>query len=75
MIAKNRIDAYFKKKGYNDSLSNLAEWISIEDIMETYQMTERGIHIFVSRYAIPKKRMHGKVYYSKQHIDILKNKK
>ena len=38
-------------------------------------MTEYGVRTFVSRYAIPKKRLNGKLYYSKQHIDKLKNKK
>ena len=42
--------------------------------MKTYGMTEHGVRVFVSRYAIPKKRLNGKLYYSKQHIDKLKHK-
>ena len=41
--------------------------------MEIYNMTEHSVRVFVSRYAIPKKRLNGKLYYSKQHIDKLKN--
>ncbi len=74
LIAKNKIDNYFKKKGFDGSLINLAEWLTISDIMEEYSMTEQAIYIFASRYSIPKKRMNGKLYYSKQHIDKLKNK-
>lgn len=75
LIAKGKMDAYFRKKGFDATLSNLAEWITIAEVMETYNMTEYGVRTFVSRYAIPKKRLNGKLYYSKQHIDKLKNKK
>ena len=74
LIAKNKIDAYFRKKGFDATLSNLAEWITTLQVLETYGMTERAVRIFVSRYTIPKKRINGKLYYSKQHIDKLKNK-
>ena len=74
LIAKSRIDAYFRKRGFDDTLSNLADWITTPEIMETYGMTEHGVRVFVSRYAIPKKRLNGKLYYSKQHIDKLKHK-
>ena len=74
LIAKNRIDAYFRKRGFDDTLSNLADWITTPEIMEIYGMTEPGVRVFVSRYAIPKKRLNGKLYYSKQHIDKLKHK-
>ena len=72
-IAKNRIDAYFRKRGFDTTLSNLAEWITTPEVMEIYNMTEHGVRVFVSRYVIPKKRLNGKLYYSKQHIDKLKN--
>lgn len=74
LIAKGKIDAYFKKKGFDTTLSNLADWITTVEVMETYNMTEHSVRAFVSRYAIPKKRINGKLYYSKQHIDKLKNK-
>lgn len=74
LIAKSRMDAYFRKRGFDDTLSNLADWITTPEIMEAYGMTEHGVRVFVSRYAIPKKRLNGKLYYSKQHIDKLKHK-
>lgn len=74
LIAKGKIDAYFKKKGFDGSLNNLADWLTISGVMEEYEMTEQGVYVFVSRYSIPKKRVNGKLYYSKQHIDKLKNK-
>lgn len=74
LIAKGKIDAYFTKKGFDGSLNNLADWLTISGVMEEYEMTEQGVYVFVSRYSIPKKRANGKLYYSKQHIDKLKNK-
>ena len=74
LIAKGKIDAYFRKRGFDTTLSNLAEWVTAPEVMETYNMTEHAVRIFVSRYAIPKKRISGKLYYSKQHIDKLKYK-
>lgn len=73
LIAKSKIDAYFRRKGFDATLSNLAEWITTIEVMETYNMTKHSVRVFVSRYAIPKKRLNGKLYYSKQHIDKLKN--
>lgn len=74
LIAKSRIDSYFRKRGFDNTLSNLADWITTPEAMETYGMTEQAVRVFVSRYAIPKKRLNGKLYYSKQHIDKLKHK-
>jgi len=74
LIAKRQIDNYFTKKGFEPSLINLAEWYTVTEIMEKYGMTEQGVYVFASRYKIPKKQQGGKRYYSKQHIDILKNK-
>lgn len=74
LIAKSRIDAYFRKRGFDDTLSNLADWMTTPEVMEIYGMTEQAVRVFVSRYSIPKKRLNGKLYYSKQHIDKLKNK-
>ena len=73
LIAKNRIDAYFRKRGFDTTLSNHADWKPTPEVMEIYNMTEHGLRVFVSRYVIPKKRLNGKLYYSKQHIDKLKN--
>jgi excisionase family DNA binding protein len=74
LIAKSKLDAYFKKQGFDSTILNLAEWSTVDVIKEQYNMTEKAVHIFVSRYKIPKMRQDGKLYYSKQHIDKLKNK-
>ena len=74
LLAKRQIDNYFNKRGFEPSLINLADWYTVTEIMEKYEMTEKGVYTFVSRYKIPKKQQNGKRFYSKQHIDILKNK-
>lgn len=74
MIEKNRIDAYFNKRGYDESISNLSDWVTVPEIMNEYSMTESAVYSFLSDYSIPKKQQGGKRYYSKQHIENLKNK-
>jgi len=74
LISKRQIDNFFNKRGFEPSLINLAEWYTVTDIMEKYGMTEQGVYVLASRYKIPKKQLEGKRFYSKQHIDILKNK-
>ena len=74
LVAKKQIDNYFKKKGFDFSLKNLAEWYTISEIMEKYDITEHGAYTLTSRYKIPRKQEGGKRYYSKLQIDDLKNK-
>ena len=74
LIDKNKIDTYFKKKGFESSISNLADWVTVSEIVDNYKMTEMSVYTFVSEYNIPRKRSNGKLYYSKHHLDILKNK-
>ena len=74
LIAKNKIDAYFKQRGFDPTILNLSQWYTIEDIKTQYNMTSQGVYVFVSKYQIPKKQQNGKRYYSKQHIDNLKSK-
>ena len=74
LISKRQIDSYFVKKGFDSSLVNLAEWYTLSEVMDRYGMTEQAVYVLVSRYQIPKKQQDGKRYYSKQHIDNLKNK-
>jgi predicted DNA-binding ArsR family transcriptional regulator len=74
LMAKNKTDAYFKKQGYDQSIINLSEWLTIPEIKKQYGMTENTAYSFVSDHGIPKKQKNGRRYYSKQHIDNIKNK-
>lgn len=75
LVAQNHVDTYFKKRGFNEALQNLAEWVSISGIMKEYNMSETAVYSFISEYKIPKKQLNGKRYYSKLHIDNLKKQK
>lgn len=72
LVARNKINEYFKKKGFDKSIVNLAEWYTISEIMKQYDMTENAVYTFVSRFQIPKKQEYGKRFYSKLHVDNLK---
>ena len=74
LVAKTRIDNYFKRQGYDEAVINLSEWLIFSDIIEQYGMTKNATYTFLSENHIPKKQQNGKRYYSKQHIDNLKSK-
>lgn len=62
-------DKYFASKAAD---SNITEWYSVEDLTEKFRMTTSAIYSFVSRFAIPKKKIKRQVFYSKKHVDIAK---
>jgi excisionase family DNA binding protein len=69
-FSRKHVDAYFSKKHYE---TGIAEWYSIDDIKEKYNMTINAVYSFVSENTIPKKKEGKFVYYSKTHVDKLKN--
>ena len=62
-------DKYFASKAPD---SNITEWYSVEDLTEKFGMTTSAIYSFVSRFAIPKKKIKRQVFYSQKHVDIAK---
>lgn len=50
----------------------ITEWYSVEDLTEKFGMATSAIYSFVSRFAIPKKKIKRQVFYSKKHVDIAK---
>lgn len=75
LVAQKRIDAYFKRQGYDETISNFSEWITIQEIKEQYNHTNNAAYSFVSIHNIPRKQQNGIRYYSKYHIDNIKEKK
>lgn len=69
-FSRKHVDAFFSKTRFE---TGIAEWYSAEEIKETYKMTLGGVYQFVSDNAIPKKKEGRTVYYSKSHVDNLKN--
>ena len=52
---------------------NIKEWIGAEQMEEIYGMSKNARCSFVHRHKIPSRVVYGKVQYSKDHIDIIKN--
>ena len=74
LIAKNKINNYFRKRGYDESITGISDWITLPDLMEQYNMSESAAYSFLSENRIPKKQKDGRRYYSKWHIDNIKHK-
>ena len=67
--SKKHFDDYFAKKAPDPEIK---EWYSTQDMQEKFGMTLTAIYSFVSKNAIPKKKVGIMVYYSKKHVDIAK---
>ena len=67
--SKKHVDDYFTKKAPDPEIK---EWYSTQDMQEKFGMTLTAIYSFVSKNAIPKKKVGIMVYYSKKHVDIAK---
>lgn len=67
--SKKHIDAYFRKKAPDDSIS---EWYTTPEIQEKFGMTLPAIYCFVSTENIPRKKEKNVSYYSKYHFDLAK---
>ncbi len=70
--SQKHIDAYFRKHAPD---ANIKDWYSTKEIMEKYGMTKTAVYTLVSNYKIPKKREGNATFYSKQHIEAIKEKK
>lgn len=68
-FSRKHVDAYFSKKNQH---TGIAEWYSVDDIMERFNMTVNSVYSFVSENSIPKKKEGKYVFYSKYHVDKLK---
>ena len=67
--SKKHFDDYFAKKAPDPEIK---EWYSTQDMQEKFGMTLTAIYSFISKNAIPKKKVGIMVYYSKKHVDIAK---
>ncbi|MDR3266306.1 MAG: helix-turn-helix domain-containing protein [Tannerella sp.] len=74
LVSKNHVDRYFEKRSNGNEIDNLAKWLTMLEVMSEYGMTTSAAYSFLSLHNIPKKRMNGKMIYSKQYIDTIKNK-
>ena len=66
-LAVNRFFVKYK------AADNIKEWIGAEQMEEIYDMSKDARCSFVHRHKIPSRVVYGKVQYSKDHIDTIKN--
>lgn len=67
---KGSIDLLYNKK---NKYAEITDWITPEEIRTTFKMTADGVRSFIHRHKIPAKVEYGSTYYSKQHIEEIKN--
>ena len=56
-----------------NNYSEITDWITPEEMRSTYKMTAEAVRSFIYRHQIPAKVEYGTTYYSKQHIEQVKN--
>jgi excisionase family DNA binding protein len=73
-VSKKHIDEYNKKNTEQNQISNRDEWLTVDEIAETYGLSMSGVYSYVSSHGIPKKTLDGQIkVYSKYHIDKFRN--
>lgn len=69
---------YYSKRHIEDLLgisidiSQITEWLSIDEVEYAYGMGSSAIHAYAYRHGIPTKREYGRTLYSKSHLDELR---
>jgi hypothetical protein len=56
-----------------EEVAHFIGWITPEEMRTTFKMTADGVRSFIHRHKIPAKVEYGSTYYSKQHIEEIKN--
>ena len=59
-------------KREKESFPEITEWYTCEEIMRRYGMTQSAVYCMINASGIPSKRIKRISYYSKRHVDILK---
>lgn len=67
---KLAVERFFAKYQAKD---NVKEWIGAEQMEQLYGMTKEARRSFAHRHDIPTRKVYGKVQYSRDHIDMVKN--
>ena len=62
------VDILMRKREKN-RYPDISEWYTVEDIMERFGLTRKGVYDFVYKHDIPKRKDGLKASYSKQHVD------
>ena len=58
--------------GLTSDIASITAWLTTEQAFEEYGMSATAIHAYAYRHRIPTKREYGIVYYSRTHLDELR---
>ena len=58
--------------GLTADIASITAWLTTEQVFEEYGMSATAIHAYAYRHCIPTKREYGIVYYSRTHLDELR---
>ena len=58
--------------GLTADIASITAWPTTEQVFEEYGMSATAIHAYAYRHRIPTKREYGIVYYSRTHLDELR---
>lgn len=58
--------------GLTADIASITEWLTTEQVFEVFGMKPTAIHAYAYRHRIPTKREYGILYYSKTHLDELR---
>lgn len=58
--------------GLTVDIAAITEWLTTEQVFEVYGMKPTAIHAYAYRHSIPTKKEYGILYYSKTHLDELR---
>lgn len=58
--------------GLTADIASITAWLTTEQVFEEYGMSATAIHAYAYRHRIPTKREYGIVYYSRTHLDELR---
>lgn len=58
--------------GLTADIASITEWLTTEQVFEVFGMKPTAIHAYAYRHRIPTKKEYGILYYSKTHLDELR---
>ena len=67
--SKRHIDEFF---GTAVDINRITEWVTADDVEDTFCMSKSALRAYTYRHKIPTKREYGRTYYSKEHLEELR---
>lgn len=58
--------------GLTVDIASITDWLTTEQVFKVFGMSATAIHAYAYRHSIPTKKEYGITYYSKKHLDELR---